>query len=249
MSDRVLESDDTGLVEADEWAELEPKAAPMDVSAELQRQVDEFLAQGGKIKTFEPGETAVPAGIGLFPFMVSDRSTPSLRQIKADNERRLNQFKASREKDAQAIAVLSVALDTAQTGTELCKAVGCSFERLYRLFRDYFPDDKRTTRFVKRTHEERKLEHNELLLPKVKAAIEAGVVGIAKIAEHCGTHWYNVSQLNKTYRLNIPKEPSGRKPPKAGVLCRSEACGKSIGAAARYCPHCGSITDFGVASK
>lgn len=239
-----LEEDVEDLVAADDWADIVADTRERQ-RQEIAKKMAEFEANGGQVQRVAHGATAWPNGAFVFP----SSHNMTTEEVKASRIRRESQFKASSDSDAKAVELMGTLLDTATQQQELCRALGCSPERMHRLIRDYFRDDPRAEKFARRTQEERRADNGERLLPKIKAAVAAGIVGINNIAQHCGTHWKRVSEVNKTYRLGIPKEPAGRKPPATAAYCANEACGKPVHKQARYCPHCGTITAYGVSTQ
>lgn len=257
MNDRVLEADDDTLVSPDDWASLEPKAAPLSASEELQRQVDEFLANGGHIKEFEPGESAIPTHQPLWSFPVGKAAAPDPVLRKKHDDLRLSQVKKRIAGDAKMVEMIHPLLDTAQTLKELYTALDCSSEKLWRVLRDHFPTDKRADRFRKRTREEGVAQREAELVEKIKEAQEAGVRGIWNITKHCNSNYDNVTAVNKKYNLglvlNKGDNREGRampvKPAKrvyqGNAKCENAGCGARIVVQAHYCPHCGTITARG----
>lgn len=263
MNDRVLETDDTALVEADDWAALEPKPAPLDVSAELQRQVDEFLAQGGHIKEFEPGESALPDNRGLWAFPVGKKSTPDpIKRVQGEARRRaIASIRGDQPQDSVLIAKMNLLLGVVSTQKELAGKLEVSTSVVYRLCDQYFTDDKRADRFRKRTVEERAAIYDALVLPKIRAAVAAGMKGLNNIAKHCGTSYSYITAANKAHKLNVPKEPAGRRVNRETSAvpaeqankyegqhsCLNAACDARFSGNAFYCPTCGHITAKGQA--
>lgn len=262
MNDKVLEADDAGLVEADDWAALEPKPAPLDASAELERQVAEFLAHGGHIKEFEPGESALPDNRSLWAFPVGSKSTPDAKkQAQGEARRRaIAVIRDGQEADSVLVAKMNLLLGTVKTGKELSEKMGVSPSVIYRLCSSYFPEDKRADRFRKRTVEERAAVYDAIMLPKIREAVAAGMKGLNNIAKHCGTSYSYITAANKAHKLNVPKEPAGRrvnrepsgepvvtKKYEGTIACISGSCNAKYTGNCFYCPTCGHITAKGQA--
>ena len=239
-----LEEEVDDVIDADDWSTIIADTRERQRN-EIARKIAEFERNGGAIQEFAPGATAWPNGAFVFP----SSHNMSKDEVKASRMRRENQFKATKESDLKAVEILRANIDTAVTAVELCQELGCSAERMHRLIRDYFPDDERCLKFSRRSHEQRGMDNSVLLLPKVKEAMAAGIIGINNIAQHCGVYWKRISELNKMYRLNIPKEPSGRKPPNTGLRCLNTTCEKPVHKVAKYCPHCGHMTAYGISLK
>lgn len=256
MNDRVLEADDTALVEPDDWAFAEPKAAPLSISDELQRQVDEFLAQGGRIQTFETGETAIGVNQPLWSFPAGKAATPDQQRRKEADANRLRKVVTRHAGDAVLVAKLNLELGNAKSLTDLCQVCNCSSEKLWRIFRDHFSDDKRADRFRKRTREQGILDRENALLAKIKQAQADGIRGVWNLAKHCGVSYDRLSMLNKKHKLGLVlgkgdnregREPSAPKRAyKGNAQCRNDACRAAVVASAHYCQSCGTITDRGL---
>lgn len=250
MSDRVLEVDDAGLVEADEWAALEPKAAPLNVSAELERQVAEFLANGGCIKEFEPGETAIAPNQPLWSFPVgkaSELASPTLRaqaqsrRAKAQSASQRNgtqTIRKTKHSDVELVRLMGTLFGVAKTKKELFDALGCSDSLLQRLLFTYFPDDKRADKYraISRGDKERQ----RLVL--VRKCLSEGHTGTQNIANLLGVRLEVVLELDAKYGLKIPRQAPGRK---GRIACTNSMCHAMVTTTAKYCPQCGAITAVG----
>lgn len=256
MNDRVLEVDDTALVDADDWARFEPKPAPLSASDELQRQVDEYLANGGEIKEFEPGESAIPTNQFLWSFPVGKAAQPDPVLRKKHDDLRLAQVKQRIAGDAKAVAALNLALGHCTSLTQLCQEVGFSTEKVFRVIRDHFPDDKRADRFRKRTREQGIQQREEELLAKVKEAQAAGIRGVWNITKYCESAHDAVSKLDKKYKLGITlskgdnragRVQTPKRVYKGNAEC--ESCHARMVVTCHFCPQCGTITARGLAKE
>lgn len=200
MNDRVLEADDDTLVSPDDWASLEPKAAPLSASEELQRQVDEFLANGGHIKEFEPGESAIPTHQPLWSFPVGKAAAPDPVLRKKHDDLRLSQVKKRIAGDAKLVEMMDAAMNHCTSMADLRAACGgCSPAKIWRMIRDHFATDPRAERFRHRSREEREAD----LLVEVRKLLDDGVRGIKCIAERVGRQFDTISALDKKHKLGI----------------------------------------------
>lgn len=259
---KTLEEDGDVIVSPDDWAELVAKPAPLDVSAELQRQVDEYLAHGGRIQEFEPGETAIEPGKPLWSFPVGKATEPNpLKRAQSEARRKaIAVIRGDQAADSVLVAKMNLLLGTVQTGKDLAHQMGVSPSVIYRLCIAYFADDKRADRFRKRSVAERAEIYDAIMVPKIREAVAAGVKGLSNIAHRCGASSKYVSDVNKKHNLQIPKEMPGRRVgrPTAPVSdtphkyegqhsCLDTTCSAKYSGNAFYCPQCGHITAKGQA--
>lgn len=250
MNDRVLDTDDTALVDADEWAELEPSAAPLDVSAELQRQVDEFLASGGRIKTFEPGESAIPTNQSLWSFPVGKSSALSCpvkreegqqRRLKAQSKsqkRGSDAKRATKHSDTELVAMIPALFGVAKSKKEMMNKLGVSDSLLQRLLFSHFPGDNRADPYRAISRGDREA----LRVRQIRDCLEAGNIGVQNISQLTGIRMEVLIDLNRKFGLKIPVLKPGRR---GSIACANELCHALVTTTAKYCPQCGTITDLG----
>lgn len=253
MNDRVLEVDDTALVDADDWAFAEPKTAPLSVSDELQRQVDEFLASGGRIKEYEPGETAMPCYQAMWSFPVGKAAAPNIelrdggidRRKKAQSaaqKRGTSAVRGTKYTDAELVCIIGTMLGVARNKKEMRDALGCSDNLLQRLLYSHFQNDERADPYRKVDRIDREVERVKL----VRQCIAEGHTGITHIAQLLGVRRTVVVDLDRKYGLKVPKEEPGIK----GVTkCSNPLCHAKVSRNAKYCQQCGAITAKGTAEQ
>lgn len=257
MNDRVIEADDTAAASPDDWAYEPPKAVPLSVSDELQRQVDEFLAQGGTIQEFEPGETAVPINQPLWSFPVGKAAAPSpIKRIQAQARRKAIQaVRGDQRSDAELVAELDPLLGTAKTTKELHTTIGCSCNLLQRLLHMYYPNDSRADRYRAKN----RIDHAMEQAAQIRALLKEGQAGIANIARLMNTDRKRVLQLDREYGLKIPRDevgkragstvPATKRVYKGKHVCTNKGCGARLTGQTQYCPHCGQITARGLEKR
>lgn len=244
MSDRVLEVDDASLVDADDWASLEPKPAPLDMRAELQRQVDEFLAHGGKVQEFEPGESAVPTHRQLWSFPVGKAAAPNpVKRAQSEARRRgASVIRVTKHSDAKLVEIIESQLGVAKDKKTLREALGCSDSLLQRLLFSHFPNDVRADPYRQVSRYDREMAR----VKQIRQHLAEGQIGTQNIAQLLGVRLGVVLELDSKYGLKIPRQLPGRK---GKLECSNTLCHAKVSATVNYCPQCGAITSFGLKQK
>lgn len=248
---KTLEEDGDVIVSPDDWAELVAKPAPLDIRAELQRQVDEYLAHGGKVQEFEPGESALEPSKPLWSFPVGKAAAPNHELRDAGIARRIEAAKAPKRKlqgvaapktyaprDPELVAALNLALGSATTAKDLCRKVNISPEKLERLLVQFYKTDPRAARFLKRSREDRNDMLAAVLLPRIRNAIASGAKGALNIATICHTSSTTLNKLCAKYRIQIPSAAE-RMGVRGWVNCANAECGRRHQSGCKFCPHCG----------
>lgn len=248
------------VITPDDWASIEPKVLHFDQSAELQRQVDEFLAQGGKVKELRPGESALVDSSTYFviPAKKAAEVDPGVR-LQREKEQ-LKKLSSRMRKDSAIIAKINAALDGATTQKALVEDLNTNVYTLQRVLRDHFSEDPRADRFQKRTIDQKTAAYEATVLPKVREAIANGMKGMHRIAEYCGTNYLWLLAASKKHKLDIPHEMGGRKAGESAgvyshtrkyagrVACLNTACDARLIGSCFYCPSCGHVTAKGKAA-
>lgn len=192
-------------IPADAWASLAPMAPP----APLDDMVAQFLAQGGQIHQVAPGVTAAPlTDFTRTATSPSARYTPEQQMahviVKAEKRQR-----AMRAGDPEAVALIDRMLPTATSARAIADALFCTESKLHRLLREYFAEDPRANRFRHKDRETQMADYERELVAKIKQAVADGIKGMTPIANHCGTSFTRVVDVNRKYRLGIPKGVGG----------------------------------------
>jgi AraC-like DNA-binding protein len=250
----VLYSEDDVYVAPDSWAELQPRPRVLTASEELQRQVDEFVARGGVVKEFEPGETAVAFNNPLWSFPVGKAAPPNHELREAGIARRtkaaptkaqLNGAAALRytkQSDTQLVATIDALMGTVKTKKGMCQKLGCSNSLLQRLLYSHFEKDPRADPYRQINRADQEAARVKL----IRKHIAAGQVGTKRIADLLGIRLDKVLELDAKYGLKIPRGTSGRK---GCIDCTNPLCHAKVTSVAKYCPQCGAITAVGLKKR
>jgi hypothetical protein len=250
----VLYSEDDVYVAPDSWAELQPRPRVLTASEELQRQVDEFVARGGQVKEFEPGESAIPDTRVLWSFPVGKAAPPdhelreagiARRTRAAPTKAQLNGAAALRytkHSDTQLVAIIGTLMGVIKTKKEMCEKLGCSNSLLQRLLYSHFENDVRADPYRQINRADQEIQRVKL----IRQCIAEGHVGTKRIADLLGVRLDKVLELDAKYGLKIPRGTSGRK---GCIDCTNPLCHAKVTAAAKYCPQCGAITAAGLKKR
>lgn len=175
-------------------SDQQQQEAPQISSDELARLTAEFLARGCEIAVCAHGESGIE---------------PSFGGTKMERQATLNRIERQRQATTKADAKLVTALREFIDGGSVGEPPKMPFSRLRRIVETYFEGDERATALLPLNQTQRAEVRAKETLPKVKAAVEAGVIGLKKIAKHIGEPYTYVSKLNQQFNLNLPKEPPG----------------------------------------
>ena len=200
-----LEDDVEELVEADEWAGMVADTRERQ-RRELAKKMAEFEASGGKVYECRHGETAANDGSGpYFSFPAGARATPDVALREASAKARLERVQRKAADDSHAAQRIGRLLGTVKSSYALCKALGCSNERVQRLLRRYFSKDPRAALLLAGYNEGRPDDYEETLVRKIRAVVAMGLTGIHNVAEYCGESYQIIKSMEKKYELVIPR--------------------------------------------
>lgn len=245
----LLEEVDTPT--ADEWAFAEPKQSD---KGSLQALVDEFLAQGGRIRTCAPGETAIAPNQPLWSFPVGTAATPDpVKRAQAAARRNAILVKQAHNRpDTVLVAEVDKLLGVAKNAKEIYTALGVGCQLLQRLLHDYFPTDSRADAYRAKN----RIDHSIGQAQKIRALLKAGETGIANIARLMKLDRQRIMDLDREFGLSIPRKDGGKVAVPKQVstkrkyegkqVCTNAGCAAKLSALCQYCPHCGQITDRGL---
>lgn len=198
----LLEDDDMETVTPDAWA-----SSVVDSKAKESRYIaaltEAYRANGGQIMIVAPGATGLDEGVS---FIYSGSKLTVDKSLKAHRERYSAASMAARlTRDSETVTAISNALTDATSLSGLARAAGITATRCARFLKAAFQDDARAIPFIPRRHDEKRKAFEAELVPKLKDAKEAGILGLHQIAKYCGTTFETVRQLDAKYGLKLPR--------------------------------------------
>lgn len=208
---------------ADAWAENQVTGhAPEEL--DLNALVDQFLRNGGKIQEVAQGATAQGLN-GAASFNTSFFSTANVPEEKtkkrAEIQRNVHAKMNERHYagDAKLVERLGSLLDRQPPRREILETIGMSDDRMQRLLRTYFKDDRRADPYRKQTHETRHSLDNPRdasLCETVRSHLQKGYT-LTQTSQLTGLSAPTIRRIVSKYKLEVKarrksvvQEPAGQ---------------------------------------